>query len=1232
MIWVLGIFSSLWTHILTGELSTELRNKRQSSDEYIEDRKVVCYYANWAVYRQGNAKFTPQNINPYLCTHLIYAFGGLGKDDNIVPFDEYQDIEKGGYGRFAALKTYNKDLKTMLAIGGWNEGSKRFSPLVADPDRRQVFIKSALRFLRQYNFDGLDLDWEYPTQRAGGRPQDRENYAILIEEMREAFEREAKKTGKERLQISMAVPASLEYAGKGYDIDKLDKNLDFFNLLTYDYHSAHEPAVNHHSPLYRPDDWSEFDFRKELNIDATIKFYLKNGASRDKLVLGIPTYGRSYTLANPDAHEISSPATGPGEEGTGTKEDGYLAYYEICEKILEEGWDIVTPYPGIMGPYAHKNNQWVGFDDVDIAVEKAFYVAEEELGGIMFWTIDNDDFRGSCGKTPYPLIESAKEAMYSVQSSVKTKTSVSVSTSEQTRVTRLRLTPQELANLATSPGKSSKKKLERPSSPRRQESPRSFSTSVTTPAPPTTPRSGPAFKCKNEGFFAHPSNCKKYYWCLDTPSQGMVAHTFSCPQGLFFNQITDGCDFLRNVDCGDKAIKETEPKKAKTAEKDNIISDEEDDEDDVEDPKSLKDILEIVKAAGGVEGLEKQIEEEEVAKKEEEDRRVRISSKTRSRLSQLLNRGQQPKSNRGGESKDQAFVSRPKISIPRLTTQTPASTRSSANSRSDASRNSLLSRLASKRRNLSPRLQNRIKPNFSREELSTEELESNQKIMIVGAHLEPEEPEEQALHLGVFKPKAGIREKLRETLHTVLEHEMAERGKDREEEEPSTIAPLSTVTISRNTRIQEARQRESVKSFVGRQRKLPTQPHKQRNEVSQDSNRYVTIQRAGGTTPTPDFIDNSINQSSEGGEDVNTDESSSPFRPTVSDNLVSTDGSTQAPFFPTFVPVSTDTSNTTPGPVIVITQATQEQEGSGNFQSENQLRDSQSFEHGTIRLGSRDQHDKSISREQSLFKEVQENIRSSEVPQRSSRPFVGRPLRPVPSRNQDAASRLRSSSIKQSRSRSRAPLAVTTTKPTTRVEAGFFSPSEPEQLASPVQSSRVLTAKDLVDALVPAPTPHTRIARPQVQHTRRKQSETKTHIPVSKARTPVNTFDKIVPQKSTQSRDKNIVRTELEPTSNIEFEYEYYYDYLDDDNDKPNTEYDLVPLANKVRILSDGLPHCLDVGVFPHPFSCKKFVNCFRNPGTGIVGSIYQCPSYLAFDPVGGRCNWVTEIVCAASK
>lgn len=80
-------------------------------------------------------------------------------------FDKYQDIEQGGYAKFNGLKTFNKELKTILAIGGWNEGSTRFSSLVASPQRRQEFVKNIIKFLRQNHFDGLDLDWEYPSFR-----------------------------------------------------------------------------------------------------------------------------------------------------------------------------------------------------------------------------------------------------------------------------------------------------------------------------------------------------------------------------------------------------------------------------------------------------------------------------------------------------------------------------------------------------------------------------------------------------------------------------------------------------------------------------------------------------------------------------------------------------------------------------------------------------------------------------------------------------------------------------------------------------------------------------------------------------------------------------------------------------------------------------------------------------------------------------------------------------------
>lgn len=61
------------------------------------DYKLVCYYANWSIYRPGAAKFTPENINPFLCTHLIYAFAGMNKNYEFKPFDSYNDIQLGKY-------------------------------------------------------------------------------------------------------------------------------------------------------------------------------------------------------------------------------------------------------------------------------------------------------------------------------------------------------------------------------------------------------------------------------------------------------------------------------------------------------------------------------------------------------------------------------------------------------------------------------------------------------------------------------------------------------------------------------------------------------------------------------------------------------------------------------------------------------------------------------------------------------------------------------------------------------------------------------------------------------------------------------------------------------------------------------------------------------------------------------------------------------------------------------
>ncbi|KAG8222856.1 hypothetical protein J437_LFUL003501, partial [Ladona fulva] len=229
---------------------------------------VVCYYTNWSVYRPGRAKFTPANVNPYLCTHLIYAFGGLSSEDGLRPYDKYQDIEQGGYAKFNGLKSYNRALRTLLAVGGWNEGSARFSKLAADPERRARFAKGVVRFLRTHRFDGLDLDWEFPAFRDGGKPQDKENYVKLAEDLRAEFDKESSKTGRPRLLLTMAVPAGKEYIDRGFDLPSLSAQLDFLNILSYDYHSAFEPVVNHHSPLFPLNrvEESEYDYDGELCI------------------------------------------------------------------------------------------------------------------------------------------------------------------------------------------------------------------------------------------------------------------------------------------------------------------------------------------------------------------------------------------------------------------------------------------------------------------------------------------------------------------------------------------------------------------------------------------------------------------------------------------------------------------------------------------------------------------------------------------------------------------------------------------------------------------------------------------------------------------------------------------------------------------------------------------------------------------------------------------------------
>lgn len=374
--------------------STAERN--QSSSRCGTEKKIICYYTSLAWDRRGSEKFEPVNIDPDLCTHIVYSKVILDNDfaHKFTFFSTAEGVDDQFARKIAAFKKNGG--KVLIAINGRKSlfEESMYERILKNPQFRRSFIEITEKFVEDNNLDGVELQLDYPmccfSECDAKLAPQKANLSILIRELSEAFKPKG-------LLLSTALSSNIAFADptNAYDIPTLSKYLDWISLKQYNNDCKYDHRIGEYTP------YTDFE---NFQVRATINYWMHKGAAPEKLILEISTFGWIYILADSRNHGYSEAASPLNSKASPFFTFPVMPFYQICDSTKNYGWKVVRDSQNKIRPYAHKHDHWVSFYDVEDVRNLGKLICDMNLGGGIFWIMNFDDSRGMCECGKFPLI------------------------------------------------------------------------------------------------------------------------------------------------------------------------------------------------------------------------------------------------------------------------------------------------------------------------------------------------------------------------------------------------------------------------------------------------------------------------------------------------------------------------------------------------------------------------------------------------------------------------------------------------------------------------------------------------------------------------------------------------------------------------------------------------------------------------------------------------------------